>query len=126
MVAQPRYNHRQLIQEISLDIGPAETRKPSFVMGRIGPLNPYLVAYHLVTSLAFDAGTLTLALGTSPGGAEILPATSIKALGRTDVFMIPATGPFGSNAVYATLAVTGAPATVGRATVWIDYISEPG
>jgi hypothetical protein len=83
---------------------------------------------HFVTSVAFDAATLTIALGTAPGGAQVLAAQNVKAAGRIDLpISIAAVGPFlADTPIYWTAALTGGPDTVGACAFWLEYLPGPG
>jgi hypothetical protein len=76
----------------------------------------------------FNSTTNTLAIGTTPGGAQILAATTIAALGRTDNPIAAASmGPLAVDTpIYGTIASTGAAPTTGVATAWITYLPGPG
>lgn len=119
-----RKTQLQVIHEISQQFGFGQTQG---VLGVV-PLTAILDMVHMQVSQAWNSTTNTLALGTTPGGAQILPATTIAALGRTDL-QVPtaAAGPFAADTpIYATIASTGAAPTAGVATVWVTYLPAPG
>jgi hypothetical protein len=128
MTVSARKNAPQLIHEISVALNAASVNGGvSIPVGAVGPSQVCLQAYHAVTSQAFDPTTVTLALGITQGGAEILAATSIKALGRLDGNVpFSATGFLPNTTIWATLAQTGGPATTGLCTVWVEYLAGPG
>ena len=119
-----RKTQLQVIHEISVQFGFGQTA------GQIGvvPAGAILNMSHLVVSQAFNSTTNTLAIGTTPGGTQILAATDLKTLARTDTAVpVAAAGPFGVDTpIYGTLAATGPAATQGVATAWIDYLPGPG
>ena len=121
-----RKTHLQVIHEISKQFGFGQAD------GIIGILPAGAIAgsFHLVVSQAWNSTTNTIALGVTPGGAQILAATDLKTLGRTDA-VVPiagaAAGPYAVDTpIYGTIASTGAAPTAGVATVWLDYLPGPG
>lgn len=119
-----RKTHLQVMHEISQQFGFGQ------IAGVIGvlPAGALLNATHLVVSQVWNSTTNTIAIGTTPGGAQLLAATDLKTLARTDTpAPIAALGPFGNDTpIYATIASTGAAPTTGVATVWLDYLPGPG
>jgi hypothetical protein len=124
MATGGRKTHLQVVHEISAQFGFGQ------VSGVIGvlPAGAILNATHLVVSQAWNSTTNTIAVGTTPGGAQLLAATDLKTLARTDTNApIAAMGPFGVDTpIYGTIASTGAAPTLGVATVWLDYLPGPG
>jgi hypothetical protein len=124
MATGGRKTHLQVVHEISVQFGFGQ------VSGVIGvlPAGAILNATHLVVSQAWNSTTNTIAVGTTPGGAQLLAATDLKTLARTDTNApIAAMGPFGVDTpIYGTIASTGAAPTLGVATVWLDYLPGPG
>jgi hypothetical protein len=124
MAAPGRKTHYQVVHEISQQFGFGQ------VAGVIGvlPAGAILNMVHLLPSQAWNSTTNTLAVGTTPGGAQILAATDLKTVARTDaVVPVAAMGPLGVDTpIYATIASTGAAPTAGVATVWLDYLPGPG
>ena len=129
-----RINAPQLIHEISARLDAAAVNLGSGVLGTMpgyagvpGP-GPVLLTARLVTSVAFDAGTLTLSLGFPAGGpAFFLPAQNIKPVGRIDL-PITANNPgyWPGRPITWAATITGAPPTVGLCTVWLEYLPLPG
>jgi hypothetical protein len=119
-----RKTQLQVIHEISQQFGFGQV---AGVLGVI-PAGALLGTTHLNVSQAWNSTTNTIAIGTTPGGAQILAATDLKTLARTDTPVpVAAQGPFAVDTpIYATIAATGAAATAGVATVWIDYLAAPG
>jgi hypothetical protein len=124
MATGGRKTQLQVIHEISQQFGFGQ------VAGQIGvlPAGAIMDMIHMLVSQAWNGTTNTLAIGTTPGGAQLLPATTIAALGRTDVAVpFAAQGPLAVDTpVYATIANTGAAPTAGVATVWLSYLAAPG
>src|SRR4051812_26829617 len=124
MATGGRKTQLQVMHEISAQFGFGQ------VSGVIGVLPAGAIANqtHLCVSQAFNSTTNTLAVGTTPGGAQFLGATDLKTLARTDTAVpLAAMGPFGVDTpIYGTVASTGAAPTAGVATVWIDYLPGPG
>lgn len=119
-----RKTHLQVVHEISQQFGFGQ------VAGVIGvlPAGSIINLIHLMVSQAWNSTTNTIAVGTTVGGAQLLAATDLKTLARTDsAAPIAAMGPFGVDTpIYATIASTGAAPTAGVATVWLDYLPGPG
>lgn len=119
-----RKTHLQVVHEISVQFGFGQ------VAGVVGvlPAGAIMGTIHLNVSQAWNSTTNTIAIGTTPGGAQILAATDLKTLARTDALVpVAAMGPLGSDTpIYATIAATGAAPTTGVATVWLDYLPGPG
>ena len=119
-----RKTHLQVIHEISKQFGFGQ------VSGVIGvlPAGAIMGTSHLCVSQVFNSTTTTLALGTTQGGTQLLAATDLQTLGRTDTPVpAPAMGPLGVDTpIYGTVASTGPAPTAGVATVWIDYLPGPG
>jgi hypothetical protein len=119
-----RKTHLQVIHEISQQFGFGQ------VAGVVGvlPAGAILNLTHLLVSQAWNGTTNTIAVGTTPGGAQLLAATDLKTLARTDTAApIAAMGPFGVDTpIYGTIAGTGPAPTQGVATVWLDYLPGPG
>ena len=128
-----RANAPQLIHEISCQLGPADVLRGSGVIGltpgiggAVGP-GPCLLMARMVTSVAFDAGTITLSIGsptTSP--VFFLPAQNIKPVGRIDLVPVSGAGYWPGITFQWFATITGAPPTVGLCTVWLEYIPLPG
>jgi hypothetical protein len=99
----------------------------SGVLGVI-PDGAVLLSAHISVSQAFNSTTNTLALGTTPGGVNIMAATDLKTLARTDTPVVVAQqGPWvGDTPVYWTLAGTGAAPSQGAAVAFLDYIANIG
>lgn len=121
-----RKTQLQVMHEISAQFGFGQTS------GVIGVLPAGAIANmsHLVVSQVWNGTTNTLAIGVTAGGAQILAATDLKTLARTDT-AVPmagsAAGPYGVDTpIYGTIASTGPAPTTGVATVWIDYLPGPG
>lgn len=124
MATGGRKTQLQVIHEISVQFGFGQTQ------GVIGvlPAGAIMGTVHLCVSQAWNGTTNTLAVGTTPGGAQILGATDLKTLARTDT-PVPNTamGPLAVDTpIYGTIAGTGGAPTSGVATVWIDYLPGPG
>lgn len=119
-----RKTHLQVIHEISQQFGFGQ------VAGVVGvlPAGAILNLTHLLVSQAWNGTTNTIAVGTTPGGAQLLAATDLKTLARTDtVAPVAAAGPLAVDTpIYGTIAATGGAATTGVATVWLDYLPGPG
>ena len=124
MATGGRKTQYQVVHEISAQFGFGQT---SGVIGVL-PAGAILDQVHLVVSQAFNSTTNTLAVGTTPGGAQILAATDLKTVARTDLAVpSPTLGPFAVDTpIYGTAASTGAAPTAGVATVWLTYLPGPG
>jgi hypothetical protein len=124
MATGGRKTQLQVMHEISAQFGFGQTA------GQIGvvPAGAILNSSHLVVSQGWNGTTNTIALGTTAGGAQILAATDLKTVARTDTPVAsPTCGPFAVDTpIYATIAGTGGAPTAGVATVWIDYLPGPG
>jgi hypothetical protein len=124
MAVGGRKTQYQVMHEISQQFGFGQ------VAGVIGvlPAGAIINGSHLMVSQAWNSTTNTIAIGTTPGGAQLLAATDLKTLARTDTLApVAAMGPFGVDTpIYATIAATGAAPTAGVATVWLDYLPGPG
>jgi len=122
--APGRKTQYQATHEISVQFGFGQT---AGVVGVL-PAGAVLDTTHLVVSQAWNSTTNTLAIGTTPGGAQLLAATDLKTLGRTDtVAPVAAAGPFAVDTpIYATAAFTGGAPNLGVATVWLDYLPGAG
>lgn len=120
-----RKTHLQVMHEISAAFGIA-----SPLAGVLGVLPAGAVANlaHVAVGTAFNSTTNTLALGTAAGGAQILAATDLKALARTDTAVALANmGPYAVDTpIYYTLALTGPAPTVGAAVAWLDFLPGAG
>lgn len=125
MATGGRKSHLQVMHEISLLVQPT-----TVVQGLLGVLPGGGVANftHVIVKTAFNSTTNTIALGTAPGGAQILAATDLKTIARADAAVaIAQAGPFAADTpIYYTLASTGAAPTLGEAFVWIDFVPFPG
>jgi hypothetical protein len=126
MATGGRKTQYQVMHEISKQFGFGQTD------GVIGILPAGAIANmsHLFVSQVWNGTTNTIAIGVTPGGAQILAATDLKALARTDT-IVPlagaAAGPYAVDTpIYGTIASTGPAPTTGVATVWIDYLPGPG
>jgi hypothetical protein len=119
-----RKTHLQVIHEISQQFGFGQ------VAGKLGvlPAGAIMDQVHMLVSQAWNGTTNTLALGTTPGGAQLFAATDLKTLARTDLAVpFAAQGPLAVDTpVYATVASTGPAPTAGVATVWLTYLPGPG
>lgn len=124
MATGGRKTHLQVVHEISIQFGFGQ------VAGVIGilPAGAVLGTTHLLVSQAWNSTTNTLAIGTTPGGAQLMAATDLKTLARVDtVVPFAQAGPLGVDTpIYGTIASTGAAPTTGVATVWLDYLPGPG
>lgn len=78
------------------------------------------------TSVAHTAATITVAVGNAAGGAQLVSATDIKALGRdvlnTDANMAAFVG-FTGGTLHLTVAA-GTPTTTGTSEVVVMYMYE--
>jgi hypothetical protein len=119
-----RKTHLQVIHEISQQFGFGQS---AGVIGVL-PAGAIAMTCHLLTSQAFNSTTNTLSVGTTPGGTQILNASTLAAVARIDqALTAPTMGPFATDTpIYGSLAFTGAAPTAGVATVWIDYLPGPG
>jgi hypothetical protein len=124
MATGGRKTQYQVMHEISKQFGFGQT---DGVIG-IVPAGAILNLTHLCVSQVWNGTTNTIAIGTTPGGAQLLAATDLKALARTDTAApLAAMGPFAVDTpIYGTIASTGGAPTTGVATVWIDYLPGPG
>jgi hypothetical protein len=76
------------------------------------------------TSLAYTGNTVTLALGTTVGGAEIVAAVSIKSLGVVAHTLLPAAAfPVVGGLVTARVTQTATATVVGTGTVVLEGIA---
>jgi hypothetical protein len=130
MAVPGRKNAPQVIHEVSIQLNAAQLNAAASgqFAGAIPGSGAFLLMAHFVTSVAFDPTTITLSLGSTPGGSQILAAQNIKALGRTDIVLPAASAGvyLTDTPVYWTVAMTGGPATVGLVTVWLEYLPTPG
>lgn len=124
MATGGRKTHLQVMHEISKQFGFGQT---DGVIGVV-PAGAILDFVHLLVSQVWNGTTNTLAIGTTPGGAQLLAATDLKTLARSDVGApVAAAGPFSVDTpIYGTIASTGGAPTTGVATVWITYLPGPG
>jgi hypothetical protein len=124
MATGGRKTQIQAIHEISAQFGFGQT---AGVIGVL-PAGAVMGTVHLLVSQAWNSTTNTLAIGTTPGGAQLLAATDLKTLARTDTLVpFAAAGPLGVDTpIYATIASTGAAPTTGVATAWLDYLPGAG
>jgi hypothetical protein len=117
------------IHQISQAFDVAATGVPpaSVILGVL-PAGAILGTLHLQVPQVFNSTTNTVAVGTTPGGTQLLAATDLKTGARTDTpAPAAAAGPLGSDTpIYLTFASTGAAPTQGRAAVWLDYLPGPG
>lgn len=125
MATGGRKTHLQVMHEVSGRFGP--TTALTGVLGVI-PDGAVLNMIHVQVSQAFNSTTNTLALGTTPGGTNILAALDIKTAARTDTAIVTAqAGPWvGDTPVYWTLASTGAAPSQGIVAAWLDYVPGLG
>jgi hypothetical protein len=124
MATGGRKTQLQVIHEISAQFGFGQT---SGVIGVL-PAGAIMGMIHLLVSQVWNGTTNTLAIGTTPGGAQLLAATDLKTLARVDnQVAFAAAGPLGVDTpIYGTIASTGPAPTQGVATAWIDYLPGPG
>jgi len=124
MATGGRKTQLQVVHEISAQFGFGQT---SGVIGVL-PAGAVLGTTHLLVSQVWNGTTNTLAVGTTPGGAQLLAATDLKTLARVDTPVpFAAAGPLGVDTpIYGTIASTGGAPTTGVATVWLDYLAGPG
>jgi hypothetical protein len=125
MATGGRKTQLQVVHEISKQFGFGQ------VEGVIGvlPAGAILNITHVLTSQVWNSTTATLSIGTTPGGTQLINATSIQAaVARVDTAAPAASaGPFGVDTpIYGSIATTGPAPTQGVATVWIDYLPGPG
>lgn len=125
MATGGRKNALQVMHEISAAF--AATTPTSGVLGVL-PAGAIANIAHLAVTTAFNSTTNTLALGTTVGGAQILAATDLKTIARTDTPVVIANlGPYAVDTpIYYTMASTGAAPTLGAATAWLDYMPGAG
>lgn len=124
MATGGRKTQIQAIHEISVQFGFGQT---GGVIGVL-PAGALINISHLNVSQVWNGTTNTLAIGTTVGGAQLMAATDLKTLARTDTpAPVAAMGPFGVDTpIYGTIAGTGPAPTQGVATVWLDYLPGPG
>lgn len=129
MATGGRKTQLQVIHEISIALDAAKLNLASAIGGLLGVLPPGAVPIQarFVTSVAFDGATATISIGTAPGGAQILGAQNIKAIGRVDTVI-----PLGASAfyvndtpIYFTPGGAGGH-TVGACVMWLEYLPGPG
>jgi len=125
MATGGRKTHLQVIHEISQAFGSGSPL--SGVLGVL-PAGSVLLTAHLCAAVAFNSTTNTLSLGTTPGGTQLLGATDLKTVARTDTPVpIAQQGPLAADTpVYWTLALTGAAPTAGQAVAFIDFVPGAG
>jgi hypothetical protein len=125
MATGGRKTQYQVIHELSAAL--AISTPPSVLVGVI-PSGAVLDQVHLNVSTVFNSTTNTVALGTTPGGNNLLGATTLAALGRTDTPVASALmGPWvGDTPIYATLAQTGGAPTTGAGVIWLSYLPGIG
>jgi len=126
MATGGRKTQLQVIHEISITLTPAQMNSALPQVLGVIPAGAILDSYHFVTSQAFDGATATVALGYTSGGSQIVGATNVKPVGRTD-----ANVPIGSTGFYLTdttiyFQPAGGPNTVGVCTLWLEYLPGPG
>jgi hypothetical protein len=125
MATGGRKTQYQAMHQISVQLGPA-----SPIAGVVGvlPVGAIIDAATIFALTAFNSTTNTLALGTTPGGTQILAATDLKTVARTPTNPVPPTGgPFSVDTpIYYTLGSTGAAPTAGAAIALVQYLPGPG
>jgi hypothetical protein len=125
MATGGRKTQLQVVHQISALITFAS---PASVVLGVLPAGALLLTTHLSATTAFNSTTNTVAVGNVAGGAQLLAATDLKTVARTDtVAPIGAQGPLAADTpIYLTLASTGAAPTAGSAVVALDYIAGIG
>jgi hypothetical protein len=125
MATGGRKTQLQVVHQISALITFAS---PASVVLGVLPAGALLLTTHLSVTTAANSTTNTVAVGNAPGGAQLLAATDLKTVARTDtVAPIGAQGPLAADTpIYLTLASTGAAPTTGSAVVALDYIAGIG
>jgi hypothetical protein len=125
MATGGRKTQLQCIHQISALIG---FGSPASVVLGVLPAGAVLLTSHLSVTVAANSTTNTVAIGTTAGGTQLLAATDLKTVARTDtVAPIAAQGPLAADTpIYLTLASTGAAPTAGSAVVALDYIAQVG
>ena len=73
------------------------------------------------TTLAYTGTTVTLQLGSTAGGSELVAAVSIKAAGRVSHTLVAPTTGFGTGTLFARMVQTG-PTAVGAGNLVIEYL----
>lgn len=90
------------------------------------PSGVRILSMHNETTTAHTAANMTLAVGTTAGGAELVTATDIKAAGKdtlsTDAKMGAVAG-FTGGTLYLT-AAAGTPTTTGTSAFVVTYTYE--
>jgi hypothetical protein len=121
MATGGRKTHLQVVHTIGQNFTSATPA--SGVLGVL-PAGAVLLSAHLSAQVAFNSTTNTLALGTTVGGTQLLSATDLKTVARTDTpIVIAQQGALAADTpVYWTLGATGGAATLGAATAFIDYM----
>ena len=114
----------QVLHEISAQFGFGQT---AGVIGVL-PAGAVLGSLHALVSQVWNGTTNSLAVGTTPGGVELLAALDLKTLARSDtVVAVAKAGPMAVDTpIYGTITSTGPAPTQGVATAWIDYLPGPG
>lgn len=125
MATGGRKTQLPLLHEISRQLTFA-----SALQGLVGvlPAGAILHSQHIATTTGFNATTASVAIGSTPGGADIVGAVSILAAARADGNSAAGiTGPYPVDTpFYYTLAFTGPAPTAGLVTVWFDYLPGVG
>jgi hypothetical protein len=125
MATGGRKTQLQVVHQISVALTFAS---PAGGLVGVLPAGAVLNQIHTQTSVGFNSTTNTVAVGTAPGGAQILAATTIAAAARSDApVAFGVAGPLATDTpIYFTLASTGAAPTAGAAAVWLDYVAALG
>lgn len=77
-----------------------------------------------VTSTAFTGNTVTMALGTTVSGVDIVAATTIKAAGLFAHTVVAAAAKFAGGTLHFTATQTATATAVGRAVTIVEYIVD--
>jgi hypothetical protein len=87
--------------------------------------NCHILAFFQRTTTAYTGATVTLALGTTAGGVDIVAAADIKAKGSRTLTQVDASidlaTPFSGGTLYATIAQT-TPTAVGAGQIIVQYL----
>jgi hypothetical protein len=109
-----RQGSTSVVHSLPLNFNSTTNRK--FLRVKASTAQPVLVEFGIITSTAFDAGTLNqFRIGTTSGGAELLALTNIPAINT-----LTAAGArllFADTDIYVGLNLTGTAATAGAGYV---------
>ena len=104
MATGGRKTQYQAIHQISVEVKPG--LPPVGVIGVL-PAGAILNSCHVLTQAPFNATTSTVAVGTTPGGAELVTARDQQVVARNDTVCTIGSGWTDFRGGYADLLPTG-------------------